>query len=177
MPPNKRMQTDHKTATPFLWRLMRGVRRFAITWWIKLATASASFLNRRARDGAVRTIYTTVAWQWLYHRSAPLTVIKPLAKIHWHKFGFFMATLRTWNCRLENYVFNLFHVATSVIIIKMSNIGSRTKSRYPIAAVSPITERSATRSGVKQHIAVATVPIIPALSQTLFAAIVISSTP
>ena len=56
----------------------------------------SGFLNGRTRNGSERTENAAISFVRTQNNSASLAVIKKLASIGWHSFGFGMATF--WAC-------------------------------------------------------------------------------
>lgn len=122
---------------------------------VQLAATSLAGLNRRTRHCPIGTVNAAVACLWFKYDVAVLAFIEPLTCICRHGFSLCMPACRTSYCRFKNYSgFLRLHKAYRVIVRKIASAGSRTKSRYPIAAVSPIPLSNITRAGVEQQTAV-----------------------
>lgn len=57
----------------------------------------STLLNRWAGNGAIRAKYTTVTPGWFKYRAAAFALVKPLACICRHGFGFFVPASWTGN--------------------------------------------------------------------------------
>ncbi|AEV36569.1 Transposase [Pseudovibrio sp. FO-BEG1] len=70
-----------------------------------LAAARLIQLDWWARDGAVRAVYAAVAGQRFQQGAAAFALIKPLAGIGGHHFGFAVAAIRASHCAFKHNCF------------------------------------------------------------------------